>query len=23
MFGWITILKHVLSDFACIQWLTG
>jgi len=23
MFGWITMLKHEMSDFACIVWLMG
>jgi len=23
MFGWITILKHELSDFACTEWFMG
>jgi len=23
MFGWITMLKHELSDFACIKWFLG
>jgi len=23
MFGWIIMLKHELSDFACIEWFMG
>jgi len=23
MFSWITMLKHVLSDVACMEWFMG